>query len=189
MGGTVAYEMAHQLRERGDAVAFLGLLDQGSRPHDWTRGLPLPSLAADLPAVLRDIGDGDGDRLTKLVNHPRVAHVLATYPDQARARRLLELTLRNERAVRRYVPPPTALRVSLFRAADSAPADGDAGGPDLGWTSLARGGVDVETVSGHHFTMLRFPHVRMLAERLTAALQRASEAYYRGDAREEGRRP
>lgn len=37
---------------------------------------------------------------------------------------------------------------------------------DLGWGRLARGGVDVRIVSGTHETLLREPHVRVLADEL-----------------------
>ena len=37
---------------------------------------------------------------------------------------------------------------------------------DLGWSRLARGGVDVRVISGTHETLLREPHVRVLASEL-----------------------
>jgi thioesterase domain-containing protein len=43
----------------------------------------------------------------------------------------------------------------------------------LGWGKLATGGVEVQTVPGNHYTMLREPHVQVLAERLRAILREA----------------
>jgi thioesterase domain-containing protein len=43
---------------------------------------------------------------------------------------------------------------------------------DLGWSRLARGGVDVRMISGTHETLLREPHVRVLAGELKEFIAR-----------------
>src|ERR1043165_3635294 len=41
---------------------------------------------------------------------------------------------------------------------------------NLGWESRSTGGVEVEVVSGEHQTLMREPHVKVLASRLTKIL-------------------
>jgi thioesterase domain-containing protein len=48
--------------------------------------------------------------------------------------------------------------------------DGD--DPFLGWKGLAAGGIDVHHVPADHFTILREPAVRVLAEKLRECLDR-----------------
>ena len=40
------------------------------------------------------------------------------------------------------------------------------GDPSLGWESLAAGGLEVAETPGDHYSILREPQVRSLAERL-----------------------
>ena len=76
----------------------------------------------------------------------------------------------NLKALRSYLPGPYPGRVTLFRAAEAAAQPPD---PTFGWRGLAAGGVEVHEVPGDHDTMVREPHVRVLAERLGAQLERA----------------
>jgi len=49
--------------------------------------------------------------------------------------------------------------------------------PLKGWGQLASGGVDLHVVPGDHFSMLREPHVSILAEQLRACIQQATENF------------
>src|SRR5581483_962213 len=73
------------------------------------------------------------------------------------------------RMVRSYCPRPYAgpivvLRARTLRLGSRAPAD-------LGWGRLASGGVTVLHVPGAHDTILKEPHVRLLAVALVEALR------------------
>ena len=46
----------------------------------------------------------------------------------------------------------------------------------MGWSAVAAGGVRSLTVPGDHLTMVREPHARQLAERLSALLDDADAA-------------
>jgi amino acid adenylation domain-containing protein len=71
-------------------------------------------------------------------------------------------------ALRSYRPLPLACPVSLFLAQDRPGAKtADTAGL---WRPLAGGGLDVETVPGDHFSLLREPAVETLAVRLKEAL-------------------
>ena len=45
----------------------------------------------------------------------------------------------------------------------------------MGWGKLALGGVEILDVPGDHATMVKEPHVRALAERLSHCLSRGDE--------------
>ena len=45
--------------------------------------------------------------------------------------------------------------------------------PLLGWTGLATGGIEIHEVPGHHLSIILEPRVRVLAEKLQAALDKA----------------
>ncbi|NPC85505.1 hypothetical protein HPC49_45845 [Pyxidicoccus fallax] len=57
----------------------------------------------------------------------------------------------------------------LLRAAEG-PADA---GEDLGWSGLARSGVEARVVPGDHYSLVAVPHVERLAEVLRELLARA----------------
>ncbi len=177
MGATVAYEMARQLRKEGDQVAFVGLLDQGVIPRAWPSRVTA-SLPFELLRSLTNWGELQGlsleEQWDRVFRHPQIAQRIGSHPDPSRARRLLKLVLRNDWALRCYIPPTAPLRVTLFRAADvDEKSSNENVDPTMGWGALAREGVELHDVPGNHFTMLRFPHVRHLARMLTRSLHEA----------------
>jgi thioesterase domain-containing protein len=106
--------------------------------------------------------------------------VIANFlPQESRRRILSELNIRpilrvyqaNSQATLNYVPqvypnPITVLRTSV----QSSIAYQD---PTLGWSKLAGENVEVQWVSGNHLTMLKKPHVQVLAEQLRACIEKA----------------
>jgi amino acid adenylation domain-containing protein len=73
-------------------------------------------------------------------------------------------------ALRSYRPQPLACPVALFLAGDR-PSGEEIDGAGL-WRPLAQGGLEVETVPGDHFSLLREPGVETLAARLRQTLVR-----------------
>jgi thioesterase domain-containing protein len=106
--------------------------------------------------------------------------VIANFlPQESRQRILSELNIRpmlrvyqaHSQAVLKYVPqvypnPITLLRTSV----ESSIAHQDS---TLGWSKLAGEKVEVHWVPGNHLTMLRKPHVHVLAEQLRACIEKA----------------
>jgi len=45
----------------------------------------------------------------------------------------------------------------------------------MGWSALTSAGVEMHTVPGSHFTIVREPYVRSLAEELADCINRATE--------------
>jgi aspartate racemase len=193
-GGTVALEVAQQLRAQGAGVAVLAIFDHIPMQQRRQRAMPRPATllrwASNLPRWARTFLAPDGrQRRARLrrklgvalrspawataAGEPRAADVLdygADLPEHRR--RLVEA---NVRAMRAYHPHPYEGHVTLFRARTRPllqlrdPADG--------WRELAPGRVQVIDVPTSHDGMFRLPHVDALA----AALRRVLDAADQGD--------
>jgi thioesterase domain-containing protein len=180
MGGVVAFEIAGQLRAQGEEIALLALLDA------WTpalAGLPPDDNLALLAGFAQDLGLAP-DRALPALDHARQLEpdaLLSILLEQARAahavppdielpqvRRLFHVFKTHTQALRRYVPQVYPGRLTLLRAAERFAADQlDL---DQGWGALAADGVAQYDIPGSHYTMMRFPHVQGLGERLSACL-------------------
>jgi thioesterase domain-containing protein len=68
-----------------------------------------------------------------------------------------------------YVPKPCNVGITLFRCAERGPG----AHPDylMGWRNLALGGIQVVETPGDHGSMMKEPHVRVLAEKLDACVR------------------
>jgi amino acid adenylation domain-containing protein len=190
-GGLLAYEIARQVREQGGHVSLLAVLDtgpgrRGLPPRNGPRGRRLVALVRNLPYWLVEEG-------------LRTSPVALLQRGKRYARRLLrrwlgrfgsvtpqaefsdafddvdriptqnrELMAALWQAFRVYVPKPYPGRVTLFRARTRSLFDQSP--TDLGWSRLAQGGVDVRIIPGHHESILREPHIQMLARELKEAL-------------------
>jgi len=144
MGGVVAYEAARQLRAAGQDVDALVLIDV---PHTVLMSDP-----ADVPK-LPPRAPGD----------PAGAPSPALSEDLARVRRA------NVRALRSYIPGAYDGEALLLEAAERrAPTTGDL--RVLPWETLCAGGLEVRTIPGDHFTILREPNVGEVADQVGAYL-------------------
>ncbi|HYO62019.1 MAG TPA: amino acid adenylation domain-containing protein [Pyrinomonadaceae bacterium] len=186
-GGLVAFELARLLRERGRDVAPPVLLDTrfpsppAFPPDDEEAeltagfaldlGLPLDALAG---AWRESRGLAPDEQLRLLWEHARGARLLPPDIELPRLRRLLEVFKGNVRASWRYRPRDYGARVKLFRARERAP--GDSADDAARWETVTSGGLELYDAPGGHYTMLREPHVRALAERLKASARRLEEA-------------
>ena len=145
MGGTVAFEMAQQLRAQGEATALLVLIDSETsvvadsasnvqRHLDSRRQVP-PDIDVDELLHLMDV----------VTTHD---HALSAYRE------------------RTYSGP-----VTIIRAREQP----DERAHDLGWGEFVAGGVEVHVVPGDHYTMLQPPHVEVLASRLRLCLENVEQ--------------
>ena len=186
MGGVVAFEMARQLRALGGEVALLALIDSRVAPR---AGAPaqedddvtlLLGLARDLGLAPEEFGltreellplSPDG-QLAAILSRVDESHRLLSGLGIEAVRRMFDVFKSNLRALRGYAPQVYAGRVTLFRAAER----GEWGPPGgtMSWDAWAAGGVQTCPVPGDHYTMMREPHVRVLAENLARHLARAA---------------
>ncbi|HEY0734232.1 MAG TPA: amino acid adenylation domain-containing protein, partial [Herpetosiphonaceae bacterium] len=175
-GGVVAYAIASQLRQQGETVELLALIDSSA---------PTPEVGPrdDLTlftAFLRDLG-GVFDtslsitaaELAALPNEDRMAAVVerarreGALPelDRDQLQRLAQVFAANLALLPSYQPAPTALPVALLLAETTAQRS-DLAEDWRTFTTLICCGV----VPGTHYTLLRSPQVQTVADWLGAQL-------------------
>jgi len=178
MGGVIAFEMACRLRERGEEVASLALVDAAVPVVSAARAAP--SSAADLlaawcvdlwglvgapppfdPSAL--LAMPDERRLAAVLARAHAEGVLPADVDPAAAGRLFDLFRADALALERFVPRPFPGRVLLVRAESGAVPGED---PAWGWRGLAAE-VDVRWLPGDHYTLVQEPRVEALARLIT----------------------
>jgi thioesterase domain-containing protein/acyl carrier protein len=189
LGGIVAFEMAQQLRTQGHEVAMLFVLDS------WARPPILESTEENRTALLDVLSDHLGFSL-KNINFS-LDHLLAITPEEqvnyvmeqaiayklvpaglgeARIDHYLQVYKQNLQALQSYVPRAYSGTVILFKASEQfAVTQKDS---EMGWGDLVQR-LLVHVVPGNHYSILREPHVQILAQRLRTLLQDA-EAHERG---------
>jgi amino acid adenylation domain-containing protein len=195
-GGAIAYEMAQQLRWRGQTVAFLAIIDQ-RRPNEGSGG------TWTLASLLRSVGNlpywliedclrmRPSDLLRRVgVKMRALARRVATTVGSLGRRRAaadvsdvfdvtripddhLKLLRAIFRAMRNYVPLPYPGKVHLYRARAQALLPGDWHRADMGWKGLAQGGLAITQVPGTHDSIVLGRQVETLARRLGADLAAA----------------
>ena len=169
LGGVLAFEMARQLRQAGEEVALLCLIDSHSPAQlsrlDQYLGTSLPQ------AFLRDLFGLD----LPVATDDDIADVILAQPglagrvqpeDAPRLRHLYALYRAHNDALMAYEPAPIDIPVTLLRAEASI------GAGDCGWGGLTIAGLTIETVPGDHATLLQPPNLDVCAQYLDAALAR-----------------
>jgi len=176
VGGVVAFEIAQQLRARGEEIALLAMFD--------TYG---PSAKKPNPIPFRQRGKVRRhlDMLHRLRLGEKVSYVFrrrqfvtgrvrnaawailweAAFRTFRFAGRPLpqlfrDVVLASRRAHREYVPKPFPGRIILFRATDRD--EGFSYDEWLGWRGVAEDGVEVRDVPGSHWTLMNEPHVQVV---------------------------
>jgi phthiocerol/phenolphthiocerol synthesis type-I polyketide synthase E len=170
-GGRVAFEMARQLREAGQEIAFLGMLDTGlvTPPAEVEKddAALLLEVVGDVPMDLDELRRA-ADPVAALAERAREAGLLPADFAPAAARRILELVKAHLRIARTDRPQPYPGRVTFFSATEQPPEAGD--DPAHGWGEVA-GKIEVHRVPGSHTTMIYDgENVRVLGETVSKAL-------------------
>ncbi len=148
-GGIIAYEIAQQLRKAGEDVPVLVFFDTYD-PKEYIAvarreaPLHLPLKTGVVRRMAKFFFDRGHDLPVKL----RHTYIIDTY----------------NRAIMNYEVMPYGGRITLLRTTDST------GPADMGWAGLARGGVEVRSVPGNHYNMVKEPHVAVIAEELRRAV-------------------
>ncbi len=152
-GGIVAYEMARQLSAEGHQVPLLAMFDMYA-PEQFMEVMkrhekihfPLKNLVMRY-LVKRAL------KTTGKVASPRLRHfyIIDTYHN----------------AINAYQPKPYNGTVTVFKAGSSEGPD------DMGWKELVKGGLDLHTLPGDHYSLIKDPGVVRLVQELSASLDRA----------------
>ena len=179
-GGMVAYEIAYELKAAGEEVALLVLFDASNPEH---------------PPRLRSWAEVVRYRIPRLLSHGVTAeHVFEYCEGLVRGRlgvkflkwneqfhsltigkndpaKLLDLRIRmaHRRAAIAYKPRPYAGKITLFRTIEQ-PLDFE-DQPDLGWSTVAQGGLDVHNVPGNHKTLFWDDDVEVFARQVEQCIQ------------------
>ncbi len=178
MGGVVAFEMARRLEAAGERVERLVLVD-AQVPALHGRVLPdderelVRIFAQDmgLPPERLDLPEGGGEAdargyLGRVLEGARAAGVVPPDVDTARIEQLYAVFSANLAALYGYRPAAWAGAATLLRAAEHDPSVSES----AGWERLLEGGVEVRSVPGSHFTLVREPHADALAREVERAL-------------------
>ncbi|MCT7951959.1 amino acid adenylation domain-containing protein [Ancylothrix sp. C2] len=178
-GGLVAFEMAQQLQKAGEKIALLALLDtqapvSTNKPSLWQ------SCKFLFTTVSRYIWPFflDYFSLTTLSDNPKnkksalkFSQILNLISNDSKQQIFRELALRpifpvfwaNNQATLNYTPEIYPNRITLFKSNQESLNNTDS---TLGWSHLTTERVDILEIPGNHLTMVRKPHVKILAEQL-----------------------
>ncbi|HLL45661.1 MAG TPA: amino acid adenylation domain-containing protein, partial [Longimicrobiaceae bacterium] len=171
MGGVVAHEMARLLEADGEPVERLVLIDAHvpalhgrALPRDeavlvrvFAQDLGLPPERLALPEG--EAGTDGRAYLRRVLDGAVAAGLVPPDLDPERIEHLYAVFRANLAALYEHRPEARDGAATLLRAAEHDPAEAES----AGWERLARGGVEVRTVPGSHFTMVREPHAEALA--------------------------
>lgn len=178
LGGTIAFEMARQLRAEGHKIALLALLDTyptrsarlserlASHVHNLKRlsfRERVDYLAYKTRFVPRKVRSGIW----------RMFYSLFQWLGRPLPRALSTITEFNSLAARRYSPQAYDGKVTLFWASGDLRASNDL---VEGWRALLPGGIEVQEIPGTHLDIIKEPHVGKLARKLSECLERAKSA-------------
>ncbi|AKT35905.1 type I polyketide synthase [Chondromyces crocatus] len=195
-GCLVAYEMAQQLRDVGETVDLLVLIDEPApiqEHRSWS--LTLTKFAANglsralwphlhdyaylrVASTVDDAAAAEkpsalGGALRSFIARSALASILPADSQLLTLRQpavepMFRLFMLHLRASLDYRPRAYPGRVILFSTNKASRQPGQ--DPEQGWGLLAAGGVEVHAIPGHHLTTLRSPHVEILAGKLRAYL-------------------
>uniref|UniRef100_UPI001BDEFCBC thioesterase domain-containing protein n=1 Tax=Mesorhizobium sp. dw_380 TaxID=2812001 RepID=UPI001BDEFCBC len=176
-GGILAYAMAHDLLECGEAVSFLGLIDV-HLPSDLksTAELLARFEATDVPqhpgerTLLREHADRSVSQVMQEGQRPNTVDADLDAPAGAKMR---DQRRHFEKLVRSYKVPRLPVAVHQFNARTFGAADGEHGWSMMRWRDVLPSSLlHVHTVPGDHWTMITEPANRaILGRQVSAALQ------------------
>jgi thioesterase domain-containing protein len=191
LGGVVSFEMARQLREQGEEVALLVILDSVPDLTAEAAGFQtdidfLLDMAAYVESLWgRSLGLTRADlesleseaQLEVFAERLRGADFLPPGAGVEQLARILRVYKANANAAGSYEPRPYPGGLTLIRAADMPPVEqGPLSEPDLGWGRVVEGTVEVLPVPGQHLTILAEPYVEGLARELERCLSRRDDS-------------
>ena len=183
MGGVIAFEMARQLEAAGEVVALLTLIDSFAtlgQPDTnvnevalslgFAQDLGLRSEHVDDTSMSQFVEMNVDKRLSFILQHATKQHLVPPGVELEDIARYFNVYCTNTRAMSAYVPRTQNVRVALFKANEQP----DFASNILPWEELVTEGVETHVIPGNHYTLLREPNVRVLAEHLKSCLAQAT---------------
>jgi amino acid adenylation domain-containing protein len=175
-GGRVAYNMAEQLHAQGQKVELLALLgtlrDENSikilSVQDWVAAHWNNFSRLGHAYVLNKMKRNIENVLSRLTSIYCKFYERMGLPLPQDYQSFTYRKGKSEGKKFVFAPQVYPDRVTLFRAMEEI----EFLEPDLGWSELAPGGLEIHDVPGNIFSMLKEPHVKVLAEQLKAGIDR-----------------
>jgi thioesterase domain-containing protein len=196
LGGLVAYEMARQLEEKGDQVAFLGLISAYSPDHvhqvlasaNFFRRLLYQFIERSALEIANLSVLGNRERISYLQDRVRQVGLLLRVQFEGKMdwiiSRLRMGPFRHSRpyvlekvresqgkAFHKFRPLPIKSRITLFRLSEQSRAL--VRDPLQGWGGLSAAGIEDYEIKAFHKNILKEPWVKVLSEKLQACLDEA----------------
>ncbi|MBL0385660.1 amino acid adenylation domain-containing protein [Tumebacillus sp. ITR2] len=189
MGGCIAYEMAQQLRQVGEEVALLALLDSRAQNFSvqplyrngeygemaskgWLSdeavmlGILLPKLSLDWEQLR---GIPTEEHWLHALEAAKKQGLLPLGTGEDQIRNLLAVTRANDEALRTYQPQPYQGDLLLFCGEDGFAKQ--FGEPELGWGDLVSGRFEAVQVPGNHHSIMTGTNVEAVARHLQKRLR------------------
>ncbi|HWZ45836.1 MAG TPA: amino acid adenylation domain-containing protein [Candidatus Saccharimonadales bacterium] len=187
LGGVFAFEMACQLRQMGEEVAALVLIDTFS-PEAMSKeefddaqalswfgrdlGMPLGKRLSIPPGELRGLPAGEA--FEKVLAKAKQEEVLPMEASSSQLRRYFHCYLANSVYAVTYEPRPYHGRITLLSARDEE--DKHNFGASRGWESFTDRAMTIKEIPGDHASIIFEPNVQILAGNLRQALDGADAA-------------
>ncbi|MCP2728618.1 acyltransferase domain-containing protein [Symplocastrum sp. BBK-W-15] len=196
-GAFVAFEMAVQLEQSGEKVDLLAAIDSPPPSENKIGNVFLGlkfTLISMMPYIWPYIYDyfylllADDNQLKTNNIFQRASKKLfnltqTKFPSQQsfmsesfikfrqpNVSRMLRVILSNFQSSGNYLPSVYSGKIHLFRTNEKLwEVDQDS---TFGWSHLAKGGVEIHQIPGHHLNVLRTPNVQVVAEKLKACIDR-----------------
>ncbi|TCP59051.1 amino acid adenylation domain-containing protein [Tumebacillus sp. BK434] len=159
LGGTIAYELAHQLTRQGERVELLALFDSLAPVAEYQMQADSLTLLA---LFARDLlGGRDPEVPSEAIESEEQAlqflqRQLPFPIELDNLRRLWSVFKANIQAYTKYQPVPYSGDLLLFRS-------NAAGDPSHGWQQLVTGELQIQHIAADHYGLLQTPHVQTLA--------------------------
>ncbi|AOY84552.2 non-ribosomal peptide synthetase [Moorena producens JHB] len=193
-GGKVAFEMAQQLRNQGQEVSMLTIVDvQVEIPEpekdvvNWDNAKFIAELATIYGGLLGQNLDISREALQFLSSEEQLNYFLERLKKTGQMlsktdlSRMFEVYKANTKASASYLPQKIdSIPINFFRASEVG-ALGDylpnqamtLEDPTWGWDRLSAQPLEFHVVPGNHFSMVTEPHISVLAQQLQYCLDKA----------------
>jgi amino acid adenylation domain-containing protein len=172
LGGMIAWEVARQLCQQGQQIGLLALIDSFlPTPQQQTLdpAMLVLAFARDLSAILgkkislsieqlRDLTSEE--QLERMLQQAKQIAILPPEVGIEQIRHIFQVFSANHQAMYAYNPLPHSQSVVLFHTSRAT--------PEKRWQELAN--TDRYEIEADHYSIVREPQVRILADRLKAYL-------------------
>lgn len=191
-GGMVALEIARQLRQSGENVALLGLLDSAlglvASSQAERAALGLRRLVRRVKHHSGKLAAMTGRERTQYINErtARIGVPVNTTDTEELLPGVREILVANTKAIRHYRPHPYPHPIVYFSARQTRNPEYHFA-YEAAWQKIATGGLIICDVPGEHASLEYEPNVQVLAEKLRHYIDAALvEAVETGQAKANG---